>query len=339
MAMTASEVRVDTSSSSVPPELLQDLGNLRAYYEEASILERQIAQLSTRVQNNDRHLHAARRQAAEAKARKVQAADSVPKISRSRREAESRSSEMASALQVERENGKKRSKDNQGLHRSLLRLHTQLGDTTSQTENNEQVMMRETQMEEKARVEEETLRQSIEGMKVVEQRLAKQVEKEREKRLQLKEAARLKLERVEVHQAGLREQLDKPEAEVSEMRERLSKQEDRTREAQHALSQSREVARGAALIVEQQKEARRAMHAELLGVQQAHEEVRTDLETTLAKLDEVSEQEAKAQQSWRLQHIERLDARIQAKRSLDRDIVVAEDVVEDPNSSAKAGGC
>merc|ERR1712139_545440 len=108
------------------------------------------------------------------------------------------------------------------------------------------------------------------------------------------------------------------------MGKRLSEQEERTRQAQNELVKSRETLRKAGQIMQHQKEARRAMHAELVGVQRTHENLRLDLEMTLAKLEEVSERECKAQQSWRLQHIERLDARIRAQRDLDQDVVVAE---------------
>jgi len=53
---------------------------------------------------------------------------------------------------------------------------------------------------------------------------------------------------------------------------------------------------------------------------------------TLAKLEEISERESKAQHSWRLEHMEKLDARIHAKRSLDQDVIVADELIPDPGN-------
>lgn len=318
-----------------PPELLQELRNLREWYEEVHRLERQIAEWSAKVKENDQQLVVARRQAAEARARKAQAAESVPKLSRARREVETRSSAMVSALQSERENAVKRTKDNRGLRRSLQGLHQRLGYTAGHTDNIEEIRKQEAELEKVARVEEDTLMQTIEGMAEVQERLTKQVASEREKRLRLKEAARAKLERVELGQAGLKEQLNQHEAAVSEIKERLSAQEERTHAAQEALSLSRQAARQAGHSVEQQHDARRAMHAELIAVQREHERLRSDHETTLQKLEDIAERESKAQLSWRLQHMERLDARIRAKKNLDQDVVVA----EEPDLNTRAGGC
>jgi len=133
----------------------------------------------------------------------------------------------------------------------------------------------------------------------------------------------------------LRHQLDLHDEAVSEIQERLSDQEARTRAAEHTLAISRETARRASVRVGQQKEGRRAMHGELLAVQRDHEELRMDLEMTLSKLEHMSEREEKAQLSWRLQHMERLDLHLKAKRDLDQDVVVAEELYV----NVTAGGC
>lgn len=336
---------------STPPELLNDLRNLRQWYEEADRLERQIAQMTVKVQDNEKQILAARRQAAEAKTRKAHAARTIPKLSRARREIDTRSSEMLTALQAERETVVQRTKDNRGLWRSLQRLQARLEDTPGEpgigahsseqganagrADTIEQVVQKQAELEEAARVEEETLKLSIEGMGNVQERLKQRVETERQKRLRLREAARAKLERVEESQDGLRDQLDLHEKAVSQIQQRLSDQEARTRAAEHTLAISRETARRASARVEQQKEGRRAMHGELLAVQRDHEELRMDLEMTLAKLEHMSEREEKAQQCWRLQHMERLDLHLKAKRDLDQDVVVAEEL----HVSVTAGGC
>jgi len=265
------------AGASVPPALLQDLQQLREYYEEANCLERQISQLSSKAKENSRHLAVARRQAAEAKSRKAKAAERIPKLNRAKKEIRNESVSMAAALSAERENCLRRAKDNRGLSRSLARLRQKLGDAALHTDGIEEAMKLEAECEEVARIEEDTLKQTIEGMDGIQERLKKQVAAEHEKRSQLKAAARAKLERVEKSHAGLKEKLDEHEAAVAEMKERLAKQEEHTSAAQNELMLSREAFRQAALRVEQQQEARLAMHAELLAVQRAHEKLRTDL--------------------------------------------------------------
>lgn len=317
------------------PELLQDLGQLREWYEEASHLERQIAQLSAKANHNEHQLAATRRRAAEVRTQKEQAAKSIPQLSRTRKEAEKRSLAMAASLKAEQENVAKRTKDNKGLRRSLQKLLKRLGHVTLHTEDIEKVICKEEEFEEVAHIEEETLKETMKGMSDMQERLTKQIREERQKRLQLRDAARAKLERVEQSQAGLKKQLDDHNDVLSAMKGRLAAQEERTHAAQQALALSREAYRRAGQFVEEQQETRRAMHAELMNVQRAHENLRADLEVTLLKLDEISLRESKAQEKWRVQHMERLDARIRANQELDQDVVVA----EDPFLHARAGGC
>lgn len=334
------------------PELLDDLRQLRGWYEQADSLERCIAQLSAKVHANNQKLYVARRQAAEAKSRKTHAAGSIPKLSRARRDIESRSVEMVAALKVERENAVQRAKTNKGLRRSLLKLHYRLGHDTAHTEDIQEVVKHEAKLEEVIGVEEDTLCRTIDGMSAVHERLTQQVSKEREKRVKLREAARAKLDRVEQSQVGLRDMLDQHEAAVSRIKERLSYQQEKTREAEHALAATREEARRASTSVEKHQDARRSMHTELLGVQRAHERLRSDLEMTHARLQEMSEKESKAQTCWRLKHMEQLDTRLREKRARDQDVVIAEEGDEEPLAvvtaevtadeplvNARAGGC
>merc|ERR1719329_172492 len=173
-------------------------------------------------------------------------------------------------------------------------------------------------------------------MSEVTQRLTKRFESERDKRLRLREAARAKLERVEQSQVGLRELMDQHEAAIAEMKERLHHQQERTHAAEHVLEISKQAVKRAGLLVEQQTDARRAMHSELLGVQRAHESLRSDLEMTQVKLHDLSESENKAQTTWRLKHMEKLDSRIRVRQSLDQDVVVADAEDDDPLVGARA---
>lgn len=322
-------------SGSTSPQLLADLRKLRTWYEEADRVELQIAQLSTKVQGNERQLVVARRQASEARARKVEAADSIPRVRRARRDIQTHHAAMVVALKAERETCARRKKDNIGLGRSLKKLQGRLGFTVSCAGDIEEVARLEFELEEAAHVEENTLLATIDGMSQVEKRLTDRVASERKKRHHLRASARAKLERVEESQGGLLELVKEHEAAVAEIKGQLHEQEARTGVAEQELAFSRELAWRAGKCVEQQQEARRAMHSELLGVQRTHESLRADLELTLEKLDNVSERESKAQQKWRSQHMERLDSRIRAHRELDQDVVVA----EAPNLSARAGGC
>jgi len=324
-----------STSTSASPAMLADLRKLRAWYQEADRLEQQIAQLSANVQGNERHLVVARRQATEARSRKVEAADSIPRACRAGREMENRHTAMVAALKAERETCASRKKDNVGLRRSLQRLRERLGYTDLCAGDIEEELRLEAELEEAARVEENTLLATIDGMSDVQKRLTDRVATEHEKRRHFRVAARAKLERVEKSQSGLMEQVTEHEVVVGEIKERLHEQEARTRAAEQELAFCREAARRAGMSVEQQQEAKRAMHSELLGVQRTHESLRADLEATLEKLEYVSEIESKAQQKWRLQHMDRLDSRINAQRELDKDVVVA----EAPMVSARAGGC
>jgi chromosome segregation ATPase len=314
--------------------MLTSLRTLGKWYEEANQLERQIAHLSSKVQENDRRLVAAQRQSKESRARKVQAADSIPRIYRARKEIEARHAGVKAALKAEQEKCARSKKDNVGLGRSLKRLQERLGSTVLTAGEIEEQARLEMEVEEFAHVEEATLLATIDSMAQVQKRLTDQVASERQKRHDLRVAARAKLDRVEQGKTGLTEQVKEHEAAVAKMKERLQEQEARTEAAERELMFSRELARRAGICVEQQQEARRAMHSELLGVQRTHESLRADLEVTLDKLEYVSERESKAQAKWRLQHMEKLDSRIHAQRELDQDVVVA----EAPHLSARAGG-
>jgi len=247
------------------PELLQDLGQLREWYEEASHLERQIAQLSAKANHNEHQLAATRRRAAEVRTQKEQAAKSIPQLSRTRKEAEKRSLAMAASLKAEQENVAKRTKDNKGLRRSLQKLLKRLGHVTLHTEDIEKVICKEEEFEEVAHIEEETLKETMKGMSDMQERLTKQIREERQKRLQLRDAARAKLERVEQSQAGLKKQLDDHNDVLSAMKGRLAAQEERTHAAQQALALSREAYRRAGQFVEEQQEQGRleGMHVHI----------------------------------------------------------------------------
>jgi len=317
------------------PELPEDLNQLRVWYEEENNLERDVAKLMAKVQENDRRLARARKQVAEGRAQKEHAIEIVPKLGRRRRELSTRSSEMAAALRAELESGSKRQKDNRGLQRSLAKLQQRLGHAALQAGEFGDAVRQQAELEDAALIEEESLCLTIAGLEEVHDKLSEKVAAERRKRLQLKQAAIAKLERDDQSQAGLRQKVKEHEAAILMMRDQLAEQEARTQFAEEELARSHALLSQARSYVDQQQEARNAMHRQLLDVEMAVDSLRTDLEVTNARVQEITESEGRAQQSWRLKHMEKLDSKIRARQDMDKDILVA----DEPHVQVSVGGC
>mmetsp|Transcript_131981 Transcript_131981/g.240028 ORF Transcript_131981/g.240028 Transcript_131981/m.240028 type:complete len:311 (-) Transcript_131981:97-1029(-) len=297
---------------------------LQAWYEEASRLERHTVTLSAKVREGERQMASAQQEAMEIRSRKEQAAANLPRHGRTRRLLEERLAEAEAALREELDNGLKRARDNKGLRRSLHLAQKRTGRVAVQVEELEEALAEEADLEDIAGEEGEQLRHAIHGMEDVQYFLAQRVAFQREKRLRLKALARSKLEKVEQGQSGLRSQVADFESEVEQWRQRLAEQEVRTATVKMEVVKCEEAAARASAYARAELESKRDMHRQLLDVQRAHEKLRTDLEATLKRLEEMNAEEAQAQQHWRSHHMAALDARIDARRQLDQDIIVAE---------------
>lgn len=301
---------------------------LRAWYEEASKLERHITTLSAKVRDGERQLATSRQEASEVRARKEHAAANLPRHGRARRLLDERLAEARAALREELENSLKRGRDNKGLRRSLHVAQKRAGQVATKVEELEEEVAEEADLEDIADEEGGSLRHAILGMEDAQHFITQRIATQREKRMRLKALARAKLEKVEQDQSGLRKQVADLDSEVEEWRMRLMEQEARTAAARMDLVSCQEAASRAAAYVQREQESRRAMHRELLDVQRAQEQLRSDLEATLKRLEELNAEEAEAQQQWRMHHMAKLDSRIDEYRRLDQDIIVAESTMK-----------
>merc|ERR1712190_51151 len=101
-------------------------------------------------------------------------------------------------------------------------------------------------------------------------------------------------------------------------------QEARVQAAQTEVTTARNQLNRSKAYLEHQREKKLSIEYRVLEAEALNKSFHDSLVSAKAQLSEKTHARDEAQKEWRLQHLERIDARIAARRSLDLDIVVAE---------------
>lgn len=311
-----------TSCTSVP--VMQNLASdFRAKLAEVGQLEREVLSLTRRVAVMQRRVDASRAEAAEASGRVRQAAQAPPYAARAHREADQRWTEASAELQEALATRAAHIRDNKGLRRTLHALQARLAGLGVDVEQREGQAARAAGCQDAALAEEASLRCHVGSMDDLQVTLARRLAGERDARLKLKAAARLKLERVAAADAPLRDRLREHELDLERWQAQLTEQEARTRAAQADVKLAREEAEHAATEAAERRAARLRLRREHAEARRAHDVLQGELEAAEARSGELAQQASVGQRHWRAQHLTHLDTRLGERRRLDREILVA----------------
>lgn len=306
------------------PVMQSMASDFRAKLGEVGRLEREILTLTRRVAVTQRRLDASRSEAAEANDRVGQAAQAPPLAARARRQTDQRLAEVQTELQEALVTRAANVRDNKGLRRSVHALQARLANVGVKVRDCEETVVRADSQRDAALAEEASLRCHVGSMDDLQVTLEGRVAEEREARLRLKAAARLKLERVAAADAPLKEQLRQHELDIERWRAQQAEQEARTRAALADLAQARAEAAWAAAEEATKRDARLSLRREHAEARRAHDALQRQLEAAEARSGELAQNAAAGGRRWRSQHLEHLDARLDERRRLDREIVVAD---------------
>lgn len=301
----------------------------------AGQLERRVVELEHRLRQlrDGRHsVQAAREEAAAAcAARQANAAALLP-LRRDRLQAAARLREIQAQIASERRKAAECQKDCKGLQRTADRLYRELNfeeqkvsvATGVAVNNAIRTAEGRASLEEAMDVEEVSLRQAVGSMATVRERLEQRLAVERAKTSELEAAVSAKLKKGEDELEGLRQRCKLQDEELEVWKGRFLEEEAIRTSAQQTVAALREDFVRAGDEVAEQKEARRLMQQELQEVQRAHEQLRRTLQAARYTLEKETKERSEAQKLWRLQHLERVDAKAQRRQRLDQDIVIAE---------------
>mmetsp|Transcript_59650 Transcript_59650/g.134606 ORF Transcript_59650/g.134606 Transcript_59650/m.134606 type:complete len:339 (-) Transcript_59650:56-1072(-) len=290
----------------------------------ASSLERRALELAAQLRDGERQLAIARREAAAARAARGIAAQTAPAARRASRNAAARLEEAQAALRKQEEVRQRREQECRGLRRTVARLRQKIGSTKEEAAHGRGVVAEAGDAEDALIVEEQSLEQAISSMEGVQRALERRIAAEKERRLRLKVSADAKFQRVEERLQALRAKVRQHEAELAVWEKRAAEQEANAADARTERRRWREAADRAGATERWQQEERQAMYSELVEARRSQMQLQSTLEATLEHLDFRVKAEAEAQRQWRLRHLEQVDARANARRSLEEEIVVAD---------------
>lgn len=299
--------------------------DFRAKLGEVGRLEREVLTLTRRLAVMQCRLDATKNEAAEASGRVGQAARAPRQAARANREAGRKLAEARAELREALARRAANVCDNKGLRRSVHALQARIAGMGVKLRHHEETVARAAGCQDAALAEEASLRCHVGTMDDLRVALERRLADERDARLRLKAAARLKLERVAANDAPLREQLRQHELDLERWRAQLAEQEARTRAAIADLAQAREEAERAAAEAAERLEARLSLRREHTEARRAHDALQGDLETAAARSGELAQHAAAGQRRWRAQHIAHLDARLGERSRLDKEIVIADE--------------
>mmetsp|Transcript_14958 Transcript_14958/g.32883 ORF Transcript_14958/g.32883 Transcript_14958/m.32883 type:complete len:335 (+) Transcript_14958:90-1094(+) len=297
---------------------------LRARYERANELEFGLARLEEELQASVPGLLIARREASDASAALEVTAGGLPAVKRECRLRRVLLAEVEHSLVEELEGRQRRERDNQGLHRTLTELQRRFSHALERARREAAATAEAKSASDAAHIETDCLKRTICGLEEGRQLLVDRVARERDKRLRLKAAARMKLSELEATGASICIELKEKEAQLAEAQSLVDQQQAQTEIALKELARCRDMANHAAAAAAQREEAAKDMHGELLHMQRAHAVLQKDFDETMLELNEKLHRESKAQRQWRLQHMEALDARLKTRKQLDQDVIVAQ---------------
>eukprot|EP00930_Biecheleria_cincta_P061727 TRINITY_DN4728_c0_g4_i1.p1 TRINITY_DN4728_c0_g4~~TRINITY_DN4728_c0_g4_i1.p1 ORF type:complete len:322 (+),score=95.72 TRINITY_DN4728_c0_g4_i1:100-1065(+) len=288
-------------------------------------LEKLVAELQSRVvePSGKEKLRAARQQASLARAWREQAALQYPAAQRARRTAQSKLQEVRGNLHDALEANARQEKDNFGLLRTLAGLQKRMQKMQIEVAHQKGEADKADEQEESLRMVDLNLQRSVGSMGDVQKVLEDRLQEERQKRLELKASMRAKIQRVEQEHAVLKLRAAEQTAELEVWKQRLAEQNDATRAALEKLFHCQTAAEGAAKAASQKLAAKQEMHAQFMHIQKVHRELHRDVEETQKLLDKEIQEEAEVQGNWRLDHLARVDAWVEARKCRDREIVIA----------------
>lgn len=301
------------------------VGGLQARWERAAKLEGDLHGLEAQVSDGAARLKRARAETAEANESRERVAARLPEVSRRAKQVRERFEATERELIQELERHRKHERDNEGLWRTLVRLQDRVQTVAEHASQCHGEAEEEQDLLEVARVEEESLRRTIEGLQKTQQAdLEQRLALAREKRKLIEASAIAKLQRAAAREEHIVGKASGHQSELDALQDQADEAKERAQVAWEDCLHWREAAERARAYVDDQFEARREMHRELVDLQTSHAKVKKDLEHIYLQLGEIKEIEGAAQKEWRLKHLERVDARAEKHRALNQEFVIAE---------------
>lgn len=297
----------------------------------ATDLEREIAMLTQRLQQTAALVDSAQQAARRCNSARSEARVRIPVSGHSLRQVRGQLENTKTLLAEEFALQERHRKDNAGLRRSLAGLQRRLQGLNETLRLREEDAATARMKERDTVVKCSTLEQSISSMAGLHRSLELQVEREHDKRLRLKAAARAKVERVGQAEQTLRQQLSDFDEEMDGWRRRVQEQEERTAEATRALEEARAEATDAERRCRELSAAREDLHQQVLFAEREHCKLQKQLASTLERIDHLNQTDMERQRSFRTNYLEHLDSTIERRRCLqrlDRDVDISAQVAQ-----------
>jgi len=175
-------------------------------YNLAGELEHGIALMVQQLRQGERQLKVANLQAARIHQQRHEVAQELPAAQRARRRSKECWRDAERETRQELHKQQEHVRDNQGLRRSFHQLQRRFGTTNDEVLDKMDNAAQVDEIKEVLEIEEDSLRQTIDSMGDVQQRLESRVLSERDKRLRLKACAKVKLQQVDTERQRLTNQ-------------------------------------------------------------------------------------------------------------------------------------
>lgn len=310
-----------------PPQQLNGTWNSMAttdaLREEANAAVREV-ELSSFLNTTGRErLRFARREVTEAAALRDEFASTLTLAQRERRLAASSLKDVEDALAEAEAQRAARERDCRGLRRTLERIQARLGEAAVEFDQVKPYIVKVKETAENLDVEERNLTEQVENITEVAQTLRKRVAQERETRLKLKASARAKLEREEEANKVLMRQKEGKQAELDGLKQQVENQRKATQAAQAEMQKTRQELQQAQAQQTGRSGAIRALQLEVLQLEQEHHKMREELATMIATFEARVQKREDARRAWNLNHLAKVDARLERHREVDQEVLVA----------------
>lgn len=287
------------------------------------LLERRAAALSSCLGQGRFNLRVAQREFSEATSQRDRLTEQLMTARRQCRLSAASRADAEAALEAAHSAHKEAVKDNAGLQRTLDRFQHRSEVVTTEVKKEKEVVIEAEGEDEMLRIQEVSLRQEVDGLRSIGERLQRRTTLEREKRLLFKASARLKLERCQEGVDALRRAAEESRGVADEIRRRLVERRDAEKAAaEEVFAKKRELVQVKSRVVAKIEDIRR-LEAELTLMKRAEVEIHQELETLREVFAEYGRQRKEAQQTWCLQYMEKSSSRATRFQRADQEILVA----------------
>mmetsp|Transcript_1768 Transcript_1768/g.4492 ORF Transcript_1768/g.4492 Transcript_1768/m.4492 type:complete len:359 (-) Transcript_1768:23-1099(-) len=306
-----------------PPSVAQ----LASWCALATQLELHLTELEAGRQDCNRQLEQLQEESRQTREATRKASEELAAAKQARRSLRHQEEKRIQEVQVEEERGLQLVGINHGLERSLRAWQDRAAKHANRLKATAQATEVTAGRQGDAEVEIASLHQAMDGMAKMLASSRASLADERAKRLQLKTAVRAKHERLIHRRVSALEILAQNKVEKERWQAEIAAAACELKRAQSNLQEVEKEAQATDAEVLEKKTSLRQLQEELSEAQRGHQLLAADVQAAKAEVAEGRHTNTEAQRCWQLEYMATLDAKIDARRRLDKDIVIAEAIL------------